>query len=390
MTPLHRAPIATWAVGLALFIATTTFCSPLATLHGQTELQEKFSTALGDWKQSAKDAVIALENFRYCDADEAETYRQNWIQAVEKGRDSFHSLVDTGLKRIEAESPPDVEVLSFLVLVLKWRYDIGDYEEAYEVGRVTLATVPDAAGLLVRHIFSAFATNRFDECQLSLQKLVQLTGGIPPELGSIVSAIDGLVEAWNHETELRTAESKADDLPRVELQIQEYETTHRIVLELFENEAPNTVANFISLVEQGFYDGRSFFRVATHFDATSGCPTDDGAGNPGYFIRSEAAQPGARQHFRGSLAMVSSDQTGQAGSQFYLMFSPIPVLNGRATVFGRIVEGLDVLDRMTRTHFVDDSNQKLQQIPGITPAKIEFARVLRKRNHGYRPEKITE
>ena len=377
-------------MGLALFIATTSFCSPLAPAQSPTELQRKFATALVDWKQSAKDAVIALEKFRYCDANEADTYRQNWIQAIEKGHNCFRSMVETGIQRIEVESPPDAEVLAFLALVLESRYDGGDYEGAYDVGRAMLAVAPDAAGLLVRQTFSAFATNRFEECQAHLQQLIQLTGGYPPELGSIASSIDALVTAWKHEIELLAAESKADDLPRVELQIQQYGTTDRIVLELFENEAPNAVANFISLVEQGFYDGRSFFRVATHFDAMSGCPSDDGTGNPGYFIRSEASAPGARQHFRGTLAMVNMDPSGRAGSQFYLMFSPNPQLSGRATVFGRVAEGMDVLDRLIRTHFVDNENQKFEQIPEITPATIETARVLRKRNHDYVPEKMTE
>ena len=366
------------------------FCSPRAPAQSQTELQKSFAKDLADWKQSAKDAVVANENFLICDADEATTYRQNWIQAIENGRSKFQSLVVTGTKRLHEESPPDAEVLAFLALVLESRYNIGDYEGAYEVSQSLLAAVPTAAGLMVRHIFAAFATNRFEESQSHLQQLVQTTGRVPPELESVASSIEAQIAAWKRETDLRAAESKADDLPRVELIIRQNGTTDRIVLELFENEAPNTVANFIALVEQGFYDGRLFFRVATHFEAAGGCPKDDGTGNPGYFIQSEASRPDARPHVRGSLAMIGMNEGGLEGSQFCLMFAPNPGLNGRTTVFGRIVEGIDALDRITRSHFVDKSNSKLQKIPDVPLSQIETARVLRKRNHEYLPTKIAQ
>jgi cyclophilin family peptidyl-prolyl cis-trans isomerase len=384
---VHRACC---AIGLALLIAEALPCSPLAQAQSPTELRQLFDNELAAWKQSAKDAVVANENYLLGDADQAATYRDEWIRAIETGRSKFQSLIVTSIKRLREESSPDPEVLSFLGRVLESRYDIGDYEGAYEVGQSLIATVPDAPGLLVRQIFVTFATNRFEECKGLLEKVTQLTGGLPPELASISASIDDQIAAWKSESDAREAEAKADDLPRVELMISQNGTTDRMVLELFENEAPNTVANFISLVEKGFYDGRQFFRVTTHFDAASGCPQDDGTGNPGHFVPSEAANPSARKHFRGSLAMVSMAPDGRAGSQFYMMFTPNPGLNGRATVIGRVVEGTHVLDRITRSHFVDSSNQKLQKIPDIPLSTIESARVLRKRNHEYLVKTIAE
>lgn len=386
----RRRQIVTQAPRLVLFISACAVCSPLSMARGQTELQRQFADALASWKECGKDAVIASQQFQICDANEAENYRQRWIRAIESGRVSFNSLVDIGVRRAAEESPPDADVLGFLSLVMQVRYDIGDYEGAYRVGAALLGAAPDAAELLVRQLLTAFATNRFEECQQLLSQLVPLAGGVPSELTSIASSLDHESGAWKRESELRAAEEKADDLPRVELKIDQNGTLQRIVLELFENEAPNTVANFISLVESGFYDGRSMFRVATHFDATGGCPNDDGTGSPGYLIPSEAGRPDARAHFRGSLGMVGMDATGAAGSQFYMMFAPNPGLNGRSTVFGRVIEGLDVLDGITRSHIVDQTNSKLQKIPDITLAKIESARVLRKRDHEYRPQTITK
>ena len=134
------------------------------------------------------------------------------------------------------------------------------------------------------------------------------------------------------------AEAKADDLPRVLLKTSKGD----IVLELFENEAPNTVANFIALVEKGFYNGLTFHRVLPNFMAQGGDPTGNGSGGPGYAIACECYRPDARMHFRGSLSMAHAGRdTG--GSQFFLTFLPTRHLNGQHTCFGRVIRGMDVL-----------------------------------------------
>ncbi|MDZ7618868.1 MAG: peptidylprolyl isomerase [Patescibacteria group bacterium] len=132
-------------------------------------------------------------------------------------------------------------------------------------------------------------------------------------------------------------------MPRVVLQTNKGE----IEIELFQNEAPNTVANFMKLVKDGFYDGLTFHRVKEEFMAQAGCPKGDGSGGPGHTIRCESYEDGARKHFRGSVAMANrGPHTG--GSQFYINFVPTPHLDGRHTVFGRVVRGLDVLAKLQR------------------------------------------
>jgi cyclophilin family peptidyl-prolyl cis-trans isomerase len=159
-----------------------------------------------------------------------------------------------------------------------------------------------------------------------------------------------------------------------------------IVVELFENEAPNTVANFITLVEAGKYDGLAFHRVLPHFMAQGGDPQGDGSGGPGYRIRCECNKPNARMHFRGSLSMAHAGlDTG--GSQFFMMFRPSgPIagydLNGKHTVFGRIIEGLDVLSKIQRTE--NEKGEKTNQ----DVDKIIEAKVLRKRDHEYKVVKV--
>jgi len=160
-----------------------------------------------------------------------------------------------------------------------------------------------------------------------------------------------------------------------------------IELELFENEAPNTVANFISLVEKGFYDGLEFHRVVGEFTAQAGCPKGDGSGGPGYVIPCECYLPEHRNHFRGSLSMAHSGRhTG--GSQFHITFLPTGQLDGKHTVFGRVVRGMHVLAKLQRRVPRDPMEVKMNPHRNIIipPAdKILKAKVLRKRNHEYDP-----
>lgn len=179
---------------------------------------------------------------------------------------------------------------------------------------------------------------------------------------------------------IRQRESAADDLPQVTL------TTNRgdIVIELFENQAPETVGNFISLIEADFYQEILFHRVIEGFMAQTGCPEGTGTGGPGYEIECECDSPEARPHFTGSLSMAHAGKdTG--GSQFFLTFERTEQLNGRHTAFGRVIDGLDVLEKLQRTHVV--INGREEEIPDIEKDQILSAKVIRKRDHVYRPNK---
>src|SRR5690606_36315249 len=136
-----------------------------------------------------------------------------------------------------------------------------------------------------------------------------------------------------------------------------------------ENEAPDTVGNYISLVNKPFYDNSVFHRVLPGFMAQGGDPNGDGTGGPGYNIYCECYKEPHRNHFAGSLSMAHAGKdTG--GSQFYITFKPTPHLNGRHTVFGRVVAGLDVLSKLQR---IDPSDPKSG---AIVPDKIVEAEIV--------------
>ena len=123
----------------------------------------------------------------------------------------------------------------------------------------------------------------------------------------------------------------------------------RIVAELYPEIAPNTVNNFISLVKKGFYNGLIFHRVIKGFMLQGGDPDGNGTGGPGYSIRGEFSSNGFMndlKHTPGVLSMARSMMPNSAGSQFFIMHKTSPHLDGEYAAFGKVTEGLDVVDRI--------------------------------------------
>ncbi|WP_010498978.1 peptidylprolyl isomerase [Paenibacillus elgii] len=124
----------------------------------------------------------------------------------------------------------------------------------------------------------------------------------------------------------------------------ELEKGGKILIDFFPEEAPNTVANFEKLTSEGFYNGLTFHRVIPGFVAQGGCPKGNGMGGPGYTIKCET-ETNTSKHERGTLAMAHAGKdTG--GSQFYICYEPQPHLDKKHTVFGKVTEGMDLLDQV--------------------------------------------
>lgn len=127
----------------------------------------------------------------------------------------------------------------------------------------------------------------------------------------------------------------------------EMENGGRIRIELYPETAPQSVNNFVSLVSSGFYDGTIFHRVIPGFMIQGGDPQGTGMGGPGYCIRGEFASNGVKnelKHTRGVLSMARAMNPNSAGSQFFIMHEDAPHLDGQYAAFGKVIEGLDVVD----------------------------------------------
>jgi len=116
-----------------------------------------------------------------------------------------------------------------------------------------------------------------------------------------------------------------------------------IRLEFFPEDAPKTVENFVTLTKKGFYNGLNFHRVVPDFVVQGGCPKGNGTGGPGYTIKAEFNK---QKHVRGTLAMARSQHPDSAGSQFYICYGNTPHLDGQYTVFGKVVSGMELVDRI--------------------------------------------
>lgn len=140
--------------------------------------------------------------------------------------------------------------------------------------------------------------------------------------------------------------------------------------ELYPEIAPNTVNNFISLVKSGFYDGLIFHRVIRGFMIQGGCPDGTGMGGPGYSIKGEFSQNHFENnlaHTPGVLSMARAMHPDSAGSQFFIMHETSPHLDGAYAAFGKVIEGMDVVNKIaeTRTDYSDRPLEK-QEISSMT------------------------
>ena len=140
--------------------------------------------------------------------------------------------------------------------------------------------------------------------------------------------------------------------------------------ELYPEKAPNTVNNFISLANKGFYDGLTFHRVIPGFMIQGGCPQGTGMGGPGYEINGEFSANGFRQndlkHTLGVLSMARTMAPNSAGSQFFIMHEDAPHLDGQYAAFGKVIEGIEVVDEIckVRTDYNDRPriNQTMKKV----------------------------
>ena len=137
-----------------------------------------------------------------------------------------------------------------------------------------------------------------------------------------------------------------------------------IKAELYPDVAPVTVKNFIDLIKKGFYNGLTFHRVIEGFMIQGGCPRGNGTGGPGYCIKGEFRANGVKndlKHERGVLSMARAMDPDSAGSQFFIMHETSPHLDGQYAAFGKVTDGMDVVDRIAsvRTDFNDRPLEKV-------------------------------
>ncbi len=396
-------------------ITTRAFCGIAALFIGAVVsfAQEKTEEPKAPVKKPASELKVTTEEDKKPDESPEETWKKasarkleifNKLQQLKKdftkaeGREAQTKLrnefvellrefeVDISPKMLElAEGiyKADPQNLDAAELVMQKAFNENQYEKSDEISAKLLAANRKSKNVVTTAAISEYAVHKFEDASALLADAEQ-HNKLDVSYGRYVDAAKSYIDFWKKEQEIRAKEAALEGdkaLPQVA-----FETTKgKIVFELFEDQAPNTVANFISLVEGKKYDNTSFHRVLPGFMAQGGDPytlnsdpTDDGQGGPGYRIACECYRPDARLHFRGSLSMAHAGKDS-GGSQFFITHLPTHWLNPRTTptegghtVFGRVIEGMDIAAAIKRGD------------------KITAATVLRKRSHEYKPEKIAD
>lgn len=364
------------------------------------EAKAQFDQRFKEYGNTLREIEKLRTDYQGAGASGQKTINFQLQEKLAQAKGQLDGMIAAGLQCYQL-APKDNPQLGQLLLSVA-KYDVvgepigpskqingGDsYERALPVIKALIDAGADDKRLPLWGFLAAFATNDFDLAESFLKQAgangilndpANLKDEADQQLLSLVMnyapKIPEYRQLWAQEQEIRAAEAKADDLPRVKLKTSKGD----VVIELFENEAPQATANFITLVKSGFYNGVSFHRVLPQFMAQGGDPQGDGTGGPGYFIRCECHQPNARKHFRGTLSMAHAGRdTG--GSQFFLTFMQTPHLDGRHTVFGRVIEGFDVLGELQKRD-PQGSNPP-------SPDKILSAEVIRDRGHDYKFDKL--
>ena len=338
---------------------------------------ETYAAVSAEWGTTNEQLDALAAKFREASPTERDEIRTQYTELVDKANSLLPRLRETGIAAYKESPNQDLELVRLLVGVVAndVRHDL--YDNAMELAKVLIENECPEKAIYTQAGIAAYCLDDFALAQqyLNVAKEADALGR------------DGLMyqtdvayakQLWVKEQEIRGAEAEANDLPRVLLKTNKGE----IVLELFENEAPQAVSNFISLVESGFYSGVTFHRVLPGFMAQGGCPDGTGTGGPGYNIYCECYKENHRKHFRGSLSMAHAGRdTG--GSQFFLTFRRTSNLDGLHTVFGRVIKGIEVLEEIQRR----DPDPRVRG-PKPEPDKIIEATVDRKHDHEYKPTKV--
>jgi len=379
-------------LGWLAAVAIWTGCSPPAAEPAERSRQRAdYEAVLDEWNPFVDRLRELRKNYAAASPEMRPDLEKQYDQMVQRGRILETQLVDAAVIACVKRPEENEDLSNFLMDMAATLLLREEYEDALAIGQ---KLIDNRLGDFMTYYFTAiaaFVVGEFDlaaghfawldenERRVPGRETLSQRNLLKEMVREVRGDLDYYQDVWPRERDLREQEKAAGDLPRVLLKTNKGD----IELELFENEAPNTVANFISLVEKGFYDGLPFFYVEQRLVAQTGVPEGSKTGHPGHMIRCECYQPDHRLHFRGSVSMVTQGRdTG--GSQFCITFRPIRAVDGKQTVFGRVVGGMDVLARLQRRKPDPEIEEEL--LP--KPDKILEATVLRKRPHPYEPKII--
>ena len=348
-----------------------------------SELAKEFSSAFAAFRYATKELVVTIQKFAVSDEKtdkELDGMQANWLSVVANCNKAKAAWVS----KAAALYVSDPEKYGLIGKSLKEmllfdaerdRFD-GWHDAAPRLASVDLPIVDDNFAIALA--MTCVANNEYEVAQTYVEGLIK-KNVLPEQQQSYLGQLSLLQESWEKEKEFRES-----DLTRSNPKVEFITSKGRFVIELFEDDAPEATKNIIYLVEKGFYNRKSFFRVEQHSVVQTGCEKGDGTGDAGYTFRELANK---RKHFRGSCGIALGSVKGAAdpdsgSSQFYIASLPLNHLDADYAVFGRVVEGMETLGFLRRLNLAKEEERKENKTP---PDFIIRAKVLNKRDHDYVP-----
>ncbi|QDV82559.1 peptidylprolyl isomerase [Planctomycetes bacterium TBK1r] len=334
--------------------------------------------AFEDASQQFKDKVLQMRRHYILFVNEFSDDRQTYLTLRNESRELMNQAYRKALDLIDFY--PDPVAMRYVVTVLEQRFKHDVYNAETLEGAAKMLDY----GIRLRYV--ALAAARAAMCAgdfplaESLYKNLQ-EDEIEDKDKAMMVQFDAIKKQF--ETEQELLRNDPEELPQVRFKT----TRGEIIADLYIHEAPSTVAHFIELVESGFYDGLDFFQVVEGLLALTGDPLGDGSSRPDRFLADEHGRDVVRMPLAGSLVMAKLPGPNNdfipntAGTQFAMLFMPLPSVSEQQTVFGRITKGLDVLGALRR---VDPHKEKKKGAVVMPPDRILEAEILN------RPETLPE
>ncbi len=301
--------------------------------------------------------LLAVKYHLSDDARVAKPLQSEWRKMLADGHKIHQKMIDAAVADFKADPTLDSEAGQFLTQLTGRNADLDRFDGMLDLVKLLHEHGQSGKSFTLCFGLTAGANNEFAMARPFLEEAAKNLADSMQELsrekkipqderekiGKKITETYELVmdlyqtevyeKLWQEELKAREADAAGEPLPRVLLET----TKGDIEVELFENQYPNTVANFVSLCEEGFFDNLPFHRVIGHFMAQGGDPQRDGTGGPNYSIRTELNGKSDRGFFRGTLGMALSNLPDSGGSQFFICYLPRVNLNNKFVAFGRVI-----------------------------------------------------
>lgn len=348
------------------------------------ELQAELQKQLTEWRHQHSRVGQAVMQFHSDKEVRAPKWAAQFRDAKRKGEAARKASGHVAMHLLEKMTgPPDKDLADLAFNSIDAYFVFHEYRKAYRMAKALVTRGHERPYLLPMYGYAAYCVNEFTEARAVFSEAKVIGEPLTPEQEAAFDACQ-LFRA-NMDAERVALEMDQDsDLPRIEFQT----SKGKIIVELFEDQAPNTVNNLVFLVEQGFFKNRHFYETNDSMLVT-GSPTNDAMGQVNYYIKSERDRPDRRPHLRGYLTMLVDLEAEVASSQFAFVTRPRPDLDQQLnTVFGRVIEGDIVLDNLERAGSTWEKMIAAQDSMIGQPDQIISARVIRKRAKDYVPERV--